>query len=233
MTDFEFRPDDALIIIDPQNDFCPGGSLAVNEGDQIMRTINAAAMAARGFGAQIVVTQDWHPESHMSFAKIWGKQPFETAELDYGTQTLWPAHCVQGTKGADFHPDVATAVNYANIIIRKGMNRQVDSYSAFKENDGKTTTGLAGWLREKGIRRCIFVGLAYDFCVAWSALDARKEGFDAVVLKDLTRAIAAPTKERKNGPDGPFENDTDTATVMESTMKTSGVEIITNETENA
>lgn len=180
---------DALIVIDPQLDFCPGGSLAVMDGDAVMAPIVALA---RDF-AHVVVTQDWHPAGHSSFASSHaGKQPFETIAMPYGEQVLWPDHCIQGTPGADFHPAIADAVARADLIVRKGMNPAVDSYSAFFENDRATRTGLAGALRDRGVTRCVFVGLAYDFCVAWSALDARREGFEAVVLKEHARAIAMP-----------------------------------------
>lgn len=180
---------DALIVIDPQVDFCPGGRLAVAEGDAIMAGI--AALAPRF--AHVIVTQDWHPAGHSSFASSHaGRQPFDTVTMPYGEQVLWPDHCVQGSAGAAFHPDIAAVVDRADLILRKGTNRAVDSYSAFFENDKMTRTGLAGYLRDKGVRRCVFVGLAYDFCVGWSALDARREGFEAVVLKDHARAIAMP-----------------------------------------
>lgn len=180
---------DALVIIDPQIDFCPGGSLAVLDGDAVMAPI---AALARDF-AHVVVTQDWHPAGHSSFASSHaGRQPFETIAMPYGEQVLWPDHCIQGTPGAEFHPAVADAVARADLIVRKGSNPAVDSYSAFFENDRATRTGLAGALRDRGVTRCVFVGLAYDFCVAWSALDARAEGFEAVVLKEHARAIAMP-----------------------------------------
>lgn len=180
---------DALVIVDPQVDFCPRGKLAVMDGDVVMSPI---AALARDF-AHVVVTQDWHPAGHSSFASTHpGRQPFETIAMPYGEQVLWPDHCIQGTPGADFHPAVAEAVARADLIVRKGSNPAVDSYSAFFENDRVTRTGLAGALRDRGVTRCVFVGLAYDFCVAWSALDARREGFEAVVLKDHARAIAMP-----------------------------------------
>ncbi|WP_375270557.1 nicotinamidase [Sphingomonas sp.] len=180
---------DALVIVDPQIDFCPGGSLAVTGGDAVMAPI---AALSRRF-AHVVVTQDWHPAGHLSFASSQpGRQPFETIAMPYGEQVLWPDHCVQGTPGADFHPAIADAVARADLIVRKGANPVVDSYSAFFENDRATRTGLAGALRDRGVTRCVFVGLAYDFCVAWSALDARAEGFEAVVLREHARAIAMP-----------------------------------------
>ena len=189
MTDFDTRPTDALIVIDPQNDFCPGGALAVAGGDEIMAGIDA--LAAR-FDT-VVVTQDWHPPTHKSFASNHeGAEPFGSIDMPYGSQVLWPDHCVEGTAGADFHPGLRQALLRTKLIVRKGYNPQIDSYSAFYENDKITPTGLAGWLRDKGVKRCIFVGLAYDFCVAYSALDAVREGFEAVVVKPLTRPIAMP-----------------------------------------
>lgn len=180
---------DALVIVDPQRDFCPGGSLTVADGDAVMAPI--VALADRF--AHVVVTQDWHPAGHSSFASSHpGTQPFETIAMPYGEQVLWPDHCVHGTPGADFHPSILPAVARAGLIVRKGSNPAVDSYSAFFENDRATRTGLAGALRDRGVTRCVFVGLAYDFCVAWSALDARAEGFAAVVLRDYARAIAMP-----------------------------------------
>jgi len=189
MTELTIRADDVLVIVDPQNDFCPGGSLAVAGGADIMRDI--AALAARF--AQVVVTQDWHPADHRSFASNHpGGVPYETVTMPYGDQILWPDHCIQGTHGARFHPDIAAGIERAQLVIRKGFDPALDSYSAFYENDKRTPTGLAGYLRDKRVTRCVFVGLAYDFCVAWSALDAVRDGFAAVVLKDLTRAIAMP-----------------------------------------
>lgn len=186
---FSIRDGDVLIVIDPQNDFCPGGALAVADGDAILPGIHALAAQF----ALTVVTQDWHPAGHSSFASSHpGAQPFDTLRLPYGEQVLWPDHCIQGTAGADFHPAAHQTVGRAALIVRKGYNRAVDSYSAFFENDKVTRTGLAGYLRDKGVARCVLVGLAYDFCVAWSALDAVREGFEAVVLKDHTRAIGMP-----------------------------------------
>jgi nicotinamidase/pyrazinamidase len=194
---YEIGPHDALVVVDPQNDFCPGGALAVAGGDEIMGAIGALARRFRDSGGLVLVTQDWHPRGHKSFASSHqGASPFGTAEMPYGTQVLWPDHCVQGSPGADFHADVAEAVESAHLIVRKGYNPGVDSYSAFFENDKATSTGLGGWLKEKGVERCFFVGLAYDFCVAYSALDAaRRHALEAVVLKDLARAIAMPTGE--------------------------------------
>lgn len=181
---------DALVVIDIQNDFCPGGALAVNEGDQI---IPGVAQLAKQFKT-IVISQDWHPAGHASFASAHGQAPFSQMDMPYGAQTLWPDHCVQGTAGAAFHPELESlgVMDAASVVIRKGANPDVDSYSAFFENDRRTTTGLAGYLREKGIKRVFLVGLAYDFCVAYSAIDAVAQGFEATVIKDLTRAIAMP-----------------------------------------
>lgn len=174
----------ALIVIDVQNDFCPGGALAVAGGDQIVPGINAAMDAV---GA-VILTQDWHPADHSSFASQHpGKAPMEVTQMPYGPQVLWPDHCVQGTRGAEFHP--ALQANRADMIIRKGYNRNIDSYSAFFENDHKTPTGLEGYLRTRGISRLVMVGLATDFCVNFSALDAVKLGFDVTVRRDLCRGI--------------------------------------------
>jgi nicotinamidase/pyrazinamidase len=175
---------DVLLIVDVQNDFIPGGALAVPEGDDIVPLVNRLARAFQ----HVILTQDWHTPGHVSFASSHaGKKPFETIELPYGTQVLWPDHCVQGTPGADFHRDLD--VPHAELIIRKGYRRHVDSYSAFCEADGKTSTGLAGYLRDRGLEHVFLAGLATDFCVAWSALDARKRGFRATVVEDACRAI--------------------------------------------
>ena len=177
---------DVLLVVDVQNDFCPGGALAVPRGDEVVPLINRLA---RGF-AHVVLTQDWHTAGHVSFASAHpGRKPLDTVELPYGTQVLWPDHCVQGTPGAALHP--ALAIPHAELIIRKGFRRQVDSYSAFCEADRTTPTGLAGYLRERGLARVFLVGLATDFCVAWSALDARARGFDATVVEDACRGIDA------------------------------------------
>lgn len=173
----------ALIVIDVQNDFCPGGALAVPDGDAVVAPINR--MMER-FDT-VILTQDWHPAGHQSFASEHpGKAPYDTIELSYGTQVLWPDHCVQQTQGAAFHQDLRTD---ADLIIRKGFRREIDSYSAFFENDQKTVTGLAGYLRERGISDLTMVGLATDFCVAYSALDARKLEFDVTVALDACRGI--------------------------------------------
>ncbi|MDF0603663.1 bifunctional nicotinamidase/pyrazinamidase [Psychromarinibacter sp. C21-152] len=175
---------DALIVIDVQNDFCPGGALAVPEGDTIVGGINAL-MAE--FGA-VILTQDWHPAGHSSFASMHeGKAPMEMTEMPYGPQVLWPDHCVQGSPGAQFHPDLE--VDRAELILRKGFNRDIDSYSAFFENDHVTPTGLEGYLRTRGIDRLVMVGLATDFCVNFSAVDAAKLGFDVTVREELCRGI--------------------------------------------
>jgi len=176
--------DCVLLVIDVQNDFCPGGALPVPEGDQVVPVINGLA---RRFG-HIILTQDWHCPGHRSFASSHpGKQPLERIELPYGEQVLWPDHCVQGTPGAGFHP--ALDVAHSELILRKGYRREIDSYSAFFENDRRTPTGLAGYLRERGLRRLFLAGLATDFCVAWSALDGRRLGFEVTVIADGCRGI--------------------------------------------
>lgn len=177
-------PNRALLVIDVQNDFVPGGALAVPEGDQIVPLVNQ--LGARF--SQVVLAQDWHPAGHASFASSHpGKNPFDVIELSYGAQTLWPDHCIQGSQGAQFHPQLNIA--HAQLIVRKGGNRQVDSYSAFTEADQHTPTGLAGNLRERGIDTLFVCGLALDFCVAWTALHARREGFVTYVVLDACRAI--------------------------------------------
>lgn len=178
------EPNDVLLVIDVQNDFCPGGALAVAGGDEVIAPIHAVAQRFE----HIVLTQDWHPADHASFAAAHaGKQPFESVQMYYGQQTLWPAHCVQGSRGAEFHP--ALSLPRAELVLRKGFRREIDSYSAFFENDRVTATGLAGYLRERGLRRVFLVGLAYDYCVGFSALDARRLGLEAFVLGDVCRAI--------------------------------------------
>ena len=175
---------DALLVIDVQNCFIPGGSLAVKEGDAIVPVINKLSKSF----ANVVVTQDWHTADHVSFASQHaGKKPFETVKLKYGTQVLWPDHCVQGTEGAALHKDLS--IPHAQLMIRKGFHKDTDSYSAFLEADRKTATGLAGYLKARGIKRVYLAGLATDFCVAWSALDARKAGFEAAVIEDACRGI--------------------------------------------
>jgi len=178
------RPTDALLVIDVQNDFCAGGALAVPGGDDVVAPINALT----GAFDTVVLTQDWHPAGHSSFAgEHPGKAPFDTALFDYGEQTLWPDHCVQGSHGAAFHAELRTAP--ARMIIRKGFRHAIDSYSAFFENDRCTPTGLAGWLGEHGITRVVCVGLALDYCVRFSAEDARRAGFEALVFEPACRAI--------------------------------------------
>jgi nicotinamidase/pyrazinamidase len=189
---------DALLVIDMQNDFLPNvpgysGSLAVAEGDVIVPGTNA--LAARF--EHVVLTQDWHPRGHISFASTHGLRPFvDTVQAPYGTQHLWPDHCVQGTRGAELHP--ALDIPHAELILRKGFRRGIDSYSAFTENDGVTPTGLAGYLRERGLTRLFFAGVAYDYCVGFSALAAARLGFEAVVVEDLTRGIAAASIDATN-----------------------------------
>ena len=179
-----FGDRDVLIVTDPQLDFCPGGALAVPQGDAIMPVVNRLA---RRF-AHVILTQDWHPAGHASFASSHpGRHPFETIEVEYGPQTLWPDHCVQGTEGATFHP--ALDIARVELIIRKGYRTTIDSYSAFRENDRKTPTGLAGYLRERGFERVTLCGLATDFCVFFSAIDARAAGFETAVALDASRAI--------------------------------------------
>jgi nicotinamidase/pyrazinamidase len=174
----------ALLVIDVQNDFCPGGALAVSGGDDIVTGINAL-MAE--FPA-VILTQDWHPADHLSFASQHpGRAPMEMTEMPYGPQVLWPDHCIQGSHGAEFHADLDTT--RADLIIRKGFRREIDSYSAFFENDQTTPTGLEGYLRDRGISKLTLVGLATDFCVNFSAVDAAKLGFTVEMRSDLTRAI--------------------------------------------
>jgi nicotinamidase/pyrazinamidase len=175
---------DALLIIDVQNDFCPGGALAAPDGDAVIAPIHHAA----AHFDHILLTQDWHTPDHNSFASAHpGKKTYQQIELAYGPQTLWPDHCVQGTPGADFHP--ALQLTRAELILRKGFRPTIDSYSAFFENDRTTATGLAGYLRERNLTRVFLAGLAYDYCVGYSALDARRLGFDAIILRDACRAI--------------------------------------------
>jgi len=182
------RPTDALLVIDMQRDFLPGGSLAVKDGDAIIPGITALAACFD----HVILTQDWHPRGHISFATTHpGKQPFtDTIESTYGTQVLWPDHCVQGTRGAELHPDLN--IPHAELILRKGFRLDIDSYSAFTENDQRTPTGLAGYLRERGLTRLFFTGLAYDFCVGFSALAAARLGFESIVIEDLSRAVNLP-----------------------------------------
>lgn len=179
------RPDrEALIAIDVQNDFCPGGALAVTDGDAVVAPINALL---RAFPVRIL-TQDWHPADHASFAANHpGHAPFEQVEMGYGPQVLWPVHCVQGTPGAAFHPGLDT--DAADLVLRKGFRAGIDSYSAFFENDHQTPTGLEGYLRARGVTQLTFAGLATDYCVAWSALDARRLGFEVAVALQACRGI--------------------------------------------
>ncbi len=176
--------DDLLLIIDVQTDFCTGGALAVADGDAVVPVVNRLA----GRFQHVVLTQDWHPSRHSSFASSHsGSAPFDVVSMPYGQQTLWPDHCVQGTPGAAFHPRLAT--ERAELVIRKGFRPEIDSYSAFYENDRRTPTGLAGYLRERGLTRVFLAGLATDFCVYYSALDARRLGFAAVLIEAGCRAI--------------------------------------------
>ena len=184
----QLRHTDALLVIDMQLDFLPGGALAVANGDAILPGINA--LAARF--DHVILTQDWHTPNHISFASTHGLLPFtDTVETSYGTQHLWPNHCIQGTRGADLHPDLN--IPHAELILRKGFRKNIDSYSAFTENDQQTPTGLAGYLRERGLTRLFFTGVAYDFCVGFSALAAARLGFKSIVIEDLTRAVNLPT----------------------------------------
>ena len=175
---------DVLLIVDVQNDFCPGGALAVPDGDAIIPAVNRLA---RSF-AHVILTQDWHPRGHASFASSHpGKRPFDAIEVSYGTQILWPDHCVQGTRGASFHPELD--VPHAELVVRKGFRSAIDSYSAFRENDRLTPTGLGGYLRERGLERITMCGLATDFCVAFSAIDGREAGFEVTVVTGACRGI--------------------------------------------
>ncbi len=199
---------DVLLLTDIQNDFCPGGALAVPHGDEIVPVANRIA---RCF-AHVLLVQDWHPKGHISFASSHhGKRPFESIELGYGSQTLWPDHCVQGSRGAAFHPGLD--IPYAELIIRKGFHRDIDSYSVFYENDRVTPTGLAGYLRERGLRHVFLAGLATDYCVKFSAIDARREGFEATVIETACRAIDLDGSLRRALAD----------------MKAAGVELISDE----
>jgi nicotinamidase/pyrazinamidase len=175
---------DILIIVDVQNDFCPRGALAVPQGDEIVPAVNCLAAEF----AHVVLTQDWHPRGHASFASSHpGKSPFDTIDVSYGQQILWPDHCVQGTRGADFHPDLD--VPHAELVLRKGFRAAIDSYSAFFENDHRTPTGLVAYLKERGFERITLCGLATDFCVFYSALDGRRTGFEVTVVTDACGGI--------------------------------------------
>ena len=183
-SDMEIGDSDVLLVVDIQNDFCGGGALAVFRADEIVPLVNRLSRAFK----HVVLTQDWHPPGHHSFASTHkGRRPFETIEAPYGPQILWPDHCVQGTRGAEFHS--ALDIPQAELILRKGYHPQIDSYSAFVEIDHKTPTGLAGYLRERGLTRAFLAGLALDFCVRYSAEDAHRSGLSVVVLEDACRAI--------------------------------------------
>ena len=174
----------ALLIVDVQNDFCPGGALEVPEGERVVPVINSLLPH---FDA-VIQTQDWHPAGHHSFASAHnGKEPFDSIEMEYGNQVLWPDHCVQGSEGAAFHPDLETSKT--QVIIRKGFRKEIDSYSAFYENDNKTKTGLTGYLKTRDIDTLFVTGLATDFCVKWSVLDGIKDGFNLLVVEDAVLGI--------------------------------------------
>lgn len=180
------QPTDALLVIDVQNDFMPGGALAVADGDAIVPLINTVA---RKFD-HVIFTQDWHPAGHISFASTHNKRHFETIQAPYGSQTLWPEHVIQHTEGAAFHPKLY--IPHAELILRKGFRRHIDSYSAFLENDHFTPTGLAGYLRERNLQRLFLCGVAYDFCVRYSAVDGKALGFEMIVIEDATRSVNLP-----------------------------------------
>jgi len=175
---------DVLLVVDVQNDFCPSGALAVPQGDQVVPVVNRLAQHF----THVILTQDWHPRGHQSFASSHpGKKPYDVIQLSYGPQVLWPDHCVQGTPGAEFHAGLD--IPHAELVLRKGFRRAIDSYSAFYENDHATPTGLSGYLRERGLTRVVLAGLAFDFCVRYSAEDASREGFIVVVAEDACRGI--------------------------------------------
>jgi nicotinamidase/pyrazinamidase len=175
---------DVFLVVDVQNDFCPGGALAVPRGDEVVPVVNQLAQRF----AHVVLTQDWHPPGHQSFASTHpGRKPYDTITVSYGGQILWPDHCVQGTAGAEFRDDLR--VTHAELVLRKGYHRDIDSYSAFFENDRRTPTGLSGYLRQRGFSRIFVAGLAFDFCVRYSAEDARREGFQVFVIEDACRSI--------------------------------------------
>ena len=182
-TKFDLQDTDVLLIVDLQNDFCPGGALEVKEGDAIVPTVNALAERF----PHVILTQDWHPTGHISFATTHNKNPYETIQAPHGPQTLWPDHCLQQSEGAAFHS--ALEVPQAELILRKGFRPHIDSYSAFLENDHITSTGLSGYLKERGLNRLFLCGLAYDFCVRYSAIDGKHLGFDIAVIEDSTRAV--------------------------------------------
>ncbi len=178
---------DALLIIDLQNDFCPGGALAIDGGDMIVPLVNLLAQRFH----HVLVTEDWHPEGHISFASShYRREPYEVVDAAYGPQALWPEHCLQGSRGAELPP--ALEIRQAELILRKGFRREIDSYSAFLENDHTTATGLAGYLRERGLQRLFLCGLAYDFCVRFSAVDGKALGFETIVVEDACRAVNLP-----------------------------------------
>ncbi len=183
----ELRPigeSDIFLVVDVQNDFCPGGALPVPRGDEVVALINRLAQHF----AHVVLTQDWHPRGHHSFASTHaGQKPYDTIDVAYGPQILWPDHCIQGEPGAELRPDLQ--LTHAELVVRKGFHPHIDSYSAFFENDRKTRTGLSGYLRERGFNRVFIAGLAFDFCVRYSAEDAQREGFDVVVIDDACRGI--------------------------------------------
>lgn len=201
----------ALIVIDMQNDFCPGGALAVKGGNEIVSAINTLSQS-EDFDT-VVVTQDYHPKGHSSFASTHNLQPYAEKQMPYGNQTLWPDHCVQGTHGVEVVAGMEEMMLRADLVIRKGMNPNIDSYSAFFENDRTTATGLSGYLKDRGIEKVYLVGLAYDFCVGYSALDAVELGFKAVVIPKLCRAIGIPLNGLET-----------TETLMTQKMEISGVE---------
>jgi nicotinamidase/pyrazinamidase len=175
---------DVLLVVDIQKDFCPGGRLAVPRGDEVVPIVNRIAAKF----TNVLLTQDWHPPGHLSFASSHpGRRPYETIEVDYGQQVLWPDHCVQGSPGAEFRDDLQ--IPHAALVVRKGFRRAIDSYSAFYENDRTTPTGLAGYLRERGLARVFLAGLAFDFCVRYSAEDAHGHGFKAIVVENACRGI--------------------------------------------
>jgi len=181
------REGDLLLVIDPQSDFCLGGGLAVPDGDAVMPLISRIGERF----SHVVLTQDWHPAGHSSFASSHpGRQAYESIQMPYGPQTLWPDHCVQGTPGAEFHPELG--IGHVELILRKGFRREIDSYSAFMENDKATPTGLAGYFRERGFRRIFVAGLALDYCVRFSATDGVQAGFEMVVVTDACRAVDLP-----------------------------------------
>jgi len=182
----QLQPTDALLVIDVQNDFMPGGNLAVPDGDAIVPLINTLA---KKFD-HVILTQDWHPHQHISFSSTHGKKHFETIQAPYGPQTLWPDHVLQHSEGAAFHPELH--IPHAELILRKGFRRHIDSYSAFLENDHTTPTGLAGYLRERNLQRLFLCGLAYDFCVRYSAIDGHNLGFETIVIEDATRPVNLP-----------------------------------------